>query len=112
MSGDDETRQHYAFGFRLERLEKRADENSDMHKAITKSLSDGELAFSELKAGNDRCEALAGEIKGDIRWVSKLVLGAVIAAILALVIKSAASQTPSTHSSPPSEPATGSHSSP
>lgn len=112
MSDDDETRPHDVVDFRLKRLEKRADDNSALHKAIAKEFAERNQAFAELKAGNDRCETLAGEIKGDIRWVSKLVLGAVIAAILALVIKSAASQTPNTHSSLPLESATGLHSSP
>lgn len=97
--------------FRVTALENRIDDHSALHRAITEKFGTVETAFGSLTSGVVRVETLAGEIKGDIRWVVKMVLGAVIMAILALVIKSAASQTPVHPTTPPSATAIDSTSS-
>lgn len=95
--------------YRISQLEKRADDQSTVVKAIMQRLTDGEVIFEKIGAATERAEKLAGEIKGDIRWAVRLVLGALLTAVVTgVLIRSAGDQTRSTPTNPPSAHGTAS----
>lgn len=65
---------------RLRDLQRSSDEHSDAIQAISVELA----ARSEILKG---MSASIEAIRGDIRWMTKRVLAAVVGAILALVLK-------------------------